>query len=147
MYARKNLGKLWFLRYAPKCYGQSDCRIFTSTISLEQNDEKVWVFACWYKFIEIKSWSKNTGMGMVINGGAHYGCRNLKLAVSYKEINGINWFLVVWCKLRKASSYFNNSTPVLQWVLNNHGCLFVLPSVCPSVQCQFSSAFFSGIAY
>ena len=48
-------------------------QIAGSTISLEQNDEK-----------EI----------VVINGCAHSGRRILKLAVSHKEINGINWFLV-----------------------------------------------------
>ena len=39
--------------------------------------------------------------GRVRNGCAHSGCRNLKLAGSYKEINGINWFLVFWYKFRK----------------------------------------------
>ena len=33
--------------------GHLDCRIFVSTISLEQCEEKVWFFACWYKFIKI----------------------------------------------------------------------------------------------
>ena len=50
--------------------GQSDYRIFKSTTSLEQNDE-VWFFTCWYSFIEIKSWLKNIGMGVVINGFVH----------------------------------------------------------------------------
>ena len=50
--------------------GQSDYRIFKSTTSLEQNDE-VWFFTCLYSFIEIKSWLKNIGMGVVINGFAH----------------------------------------------------------------------------
>ena len=59
--------------------GPSDCKIFKSTISLKQNDEKVWFFACWYNFVEIKSWLKNIGIGMVINVCAHSGCRNLKL--------------------------------------------------------------------
>ena len=40
--------------------GKSDYRIFKSTVSVEENDEKAWFFACWYKFMEIKSWSKNT---------------------------------------------------------------------------------------
>ena len=35
---------------------------------------------------------KNIGMGGVINGCTHSGCGNLKLAVSHKEINGINWY-------------------------------------------------------
>ena len=72
---------------------QSDYRIFKSTISLEQNDEKFRVFACWSKFIDFKNWLKNIGMGMPINMFVHSGCRNLKLAVSHKEINGINWFV------------------------------------------------------
>ena len=49
--------------------GQSDCKIFKST-SLEQNDEKVYFFACSYKFIEIKTWLKTIGIGAVINGCA-----------------------------------------------------------------------------
>ena len=44
---------------------QSDCRIFKSTISIEQNDERGWFFACWYKCTEIKSWLKvDTVMSM-----------------------------------------------------------------------------------
>ena len=31
---------------------------FLDQISLEQNDEKAWFLACWYKFIKIKSWLK-----------------------------------------------------------------------------------------
>ena len=38
---------------------------FKSAISLEQNYEKAWFFACWYRFIEIKSWLKNIVGGMV----------------------------------------------------------------------------------
>ena len=41
--------------------GQTDYRIFESTISLEQKDEKVWFLACWYKFIEYKKLLKNIG--------------------------------------------------------------------------------------
>ena len=47
-------------------------------------------------------WSKIIGMGVVINGCAHSGCRNLKLAVSRKEINRINWFLVLWYKIQES---------------------------------------------
>ena len=49
-------------------FGQSDCRIFKSAISLEQNDKKALFFTCWYKFLETKSWLKNIRMGVVING-------------------------------------------------------------------------------
>ena len=34
------LGKIWFLRYGQKCSRSTDCKIFKSAISLEQNDEK-----------------------------------------------------------------------------------------------------------
>ena len=44
--------------------GQSDCRIFKSTISLDQIDEKAKFFACWYKCREIESWLKSIGVGM-----------------------------------------------------------------------------------
>ena len=69
--------------------GQSDCRIFKSTVSLEQN-----VYAsfsvCWYRFMEIKSWSKNVGVDMVKNG---CGPRALKLSLPQEGINRINWSL------------------------------------------------------
>ena len=45
--------------------------------------------------MEIKSWLKNTGVGIVKNGCGHSGLRTLKLAVSQKGINRINRFLVV----------------------------------------------------
>ena len=71
--------------------GQSNCRIFKLTASPEHNDEKGWFFAFWYILMEIKSWLKNVGVGLVKNGCDHFG---LKLAVSQNGINGINWF---WC--------------------------------------------------
>ena len=81
---------------------QSDCRIFKSAISLEQNDEQAWFCACCYRFIEINSWYKNIGVGMIKNGYGHSGHKTLKLAVSQEGINGINWYLVCWYKFRKA---------------------------------------------
>ena len=40
------LGKILFLRYRSKCFCESDCRIFKSTISPEQIDESTSLFAC-----------------------------------------------------------------------------------------------------
>ena len=77
----KNSGSRDMKKNAP---GESDCRIFKSVISLEQNDEKEWFFASWYKFIVI----------VVINGCAHSGHRTLNLAVSHEEINGVDWISV-----------------------------------------------------
>ena len=58
--------------------------------------------------MEIKSWLKKNVVGMVKNRYGHSGLRALKLAVSQKGINGINWFLGCWSNFRKAKSYFNN---------------------------------------
>ena len=75
---------------------QSDWRIFKSTISLEQNHEKAWFFACCYKFIETKRWLKNIVMDFVKTGCGYSGLRTWKLAVFQVGINGINWLLIYW---------------------------------------------------
>ena len=72
--------------------GQSYWRIFKLTVSPEH---KTWFFAR-YRLMEIKSWLKNMGLGVVKNRCGYSGLRTLKLAVSLKGINGINWFLVCW---------------------------------------------------
>ena len=104
LYAWTNLifGEILVPEILPKMILVNQNGGFLNQISLEQNDEKAWFFACWYKFIEIKSWLKNTGVDVVINGCAHSGRRALKLAVSHEEVNGITWFLVCWYKFRKA---------------------------------------------
>ena len=74
---------------------QSDCRIFL-TIFLEQNDEKVWLFVHWFRFIEIKSWLKNIDFGVVKNECGHSGLKIVKLSVSHGGINGVSLFLEYW---------------------------------------------------
>ena len=66
---------------------QSDCKIFKSTISLEQNDEKDWFFACWYRFMENRSWLKNIGVCVAKNACGHTVVRTLKLAVCQGKMN------------------------------------------------------------
>ena len=80
---------------AQNALGQSDFRIFKSTISLEQNDEKAWFFACWYRFMENGSWLKNIGLGVVKNGCGYSVLRTLKLPVCQGKMNEINWFWFV----------------------------------------------------
>ena len=80
------LGKIWFLRYVPKCswpIRSQDCK---SMIYLEQSDEKVGFLACWYKFVEIKSCSKTFGVGVIKILWGHPGHRTLKLADLKKEL-------------------------------------------------------------
>ena len=67
-----SLGKIWFLRCGPKFYRP----IFRSTLSLEQNDEKAWFFACWYNSWKLKAdwkilrwvwplWSQDSKTGFI----------------------------------------------------------------------------------
>ena len=86
---------------------QSDYRISKSAITLEQYDEKVWVFACRYRFMESRSWLKNIEVDVVKNGCGHSILRTLKLAVCQAlSSTEISWFLVCWYKFMKAKSYF-----------------------------------------
>ena len=96
----------WCFPRSQNALGQSDCKIFKSNTSLEQNDEIAWFFTFWYKFMKIESWSENIAVSLVKNGGGHSGQRTLKLPVSQERINGISWFFECWYKLRKASSYY-----------------------------------------
>ena len=50
---------------------QADYRVFKSSIVPEQIDETASFFACGYKFIKIKSWSKIYWLVMVKNGCGH----------------------------------------------------------------------------
>ena len=47
-------------------------------------------------------------MGVTRNGCGQFGHRTLKLAVSQKRIDEMNWLFAWWCKFRKAKSYFND---------------------------------------
>ena len=76
------LEKIQFLRYGPKCAWPIRLQDFKSTIAPEQNLEKVWFFACWYKFMKIKSWLKSSVVDGVRNDCVYSGHRTLKLAVS-----------------------------------------------------------------
>ena len=71
-----------------------------------KNDKKRRFFEFWYRFMEIKSWLKNVGVGMDSNGCGHSSLRIPKSTESQEVINLINWFLVCWYKFRKAKSYF-----------------------------------------
>ena len=97
------LVKLWFLRYEPKCSWPIRLQDFYIKYISRTKWWQAWIFACWYKFFEIKSWMKILRVCVVINGCAHSGCRTRKLwrAESREETNGANWFLVCWYKFRK----------------------------------------------
>ena len=77
------------LRCCQNALAQSNSRIFISTLSPKQNDEKSRFFACWYKFMETESWLRNIGMDVVRNECYHSGVRTQKLAVSQEGINEI----------------------------------------------------------
>ena len=83
--------------------GQSDCRIFKSTISLQQNDEKVLFFARWYRFMETKSWLKHFVVDVVINGCGHYSHRTQCVDILCVDTNSgnlkVSFFIFGWCWL------------------------------------------------
>ena len=102
------LGKIWFLRYGPKCSWPTRLQDFKSNISPEQNDEKAWIFACWYRFMGSRSWLKNVGVDIIKNGCVNSVLRTLKLALCQGKMNEINWFLLCWYKFIGTKSYFNS---------------------------------------
>ena len=108
--------------------GQSDYRIFKSTISLEQNDEKAW-----FLHVDTDSWKIEVDwkvLGWACQKWVWPLCSQklLKLAVCQRKMNEINWFLVCWYKFMKAKSYFNNFLVVV--IRNGCGllCLQTLKS-------------------
>lgn len=72
--------------------GYSDCKIFKSAISQEQNDEIVWFFSCQYKFMQMKGWLKFFLVCMVRNGCGHFGHRTLSLTLFQEGVDGMYWF-------------------------------------------------------
>ena len=75
------LGKFLFLRYSPKC-SQPIRLQNTLILPPEQINKIAWFFACRYKFIWIKCWSKIFWIGMIKNGCGQSGHGTLKLTVS-----------------------------------------------------------------
>ena len=66
--------------------GQSDYRIFKSTLSPQESDQKAWLFSCRHRIMEIKNWSKNIGVGVVKNGCVHSGLTALKSDYLKKDL-------------------------------------------------------------
>ena len=81
---------------------------FLNQLYLEENDEKAWFFACWYRFVENRSWMKNIGVDMVKNGCGHSFLKTLKLVACQRKMNEVNWLLVCSYKFIKAKCYFND---------------------------------------
>ena len=67
----------------------------------------------------MKSWLKLFWLGMVKNGCGQSSHRNLKLTVSQKWKDGVNWFFACWYKSRKTKSWFNDFRVGV--VKNGHG--------------------------
>ena len=68
------LRKSFFLR-CQNALSQSDSRIFKSITCPEQINETSSLYACWYKFTEIKSWLKPFWSVIVNNGCGKSGLR------------------------------------------------------------------------
>ena len=91
-------GKILFLRYGPKCSKPIRLQDIYINYFFRTNWWNSLIFACWYKFIKIKSWLKFFWLGMVKNGCDQPGLWTLKLTVSEEWIDVINWFFACWYK-------------------------------------------------
>ena len=72
--------------------GQSCDGTLKLTLSEEWTNGLNWFFACWCRFITIKSWSKFYWVGMVKNECCQSGHGTLKLTVSQNWTDEITWF-------------------------------------------------------
>ena len=92
------LGKscLWDLHHSTVI--PSDCRIFKSSIASEQINETASFFACWDKFTKLKDVENFFWLGMVKIWFGQSGLWTLKLTVSQKWTDVINWFFACWYK-------------------------------------------------
>ena len=87
---------------------------YKSNISLEQSDEIVYFFTCWYQKLRLDRkifgwvWSE-----MVV----------ATLAIRWMDewMNELSWLFACWCKFRKVKNYFNNFWVAV--VKNGHGTL------------------------
>ena len=75
---------------------------------------------------------------MVRNGCGQSSHRTLKLTVSQKWIDGMNWLFACWCKFRKAKSYFTDF-----WVgLVKNGCGHLVHETPKSVEWVYELSWF-----
>ena len=79
--------------------------IFKSIIFPKQGDKMVSFFACWYKFMKIKSWLGNFSWAWSKIG---FATLVTKLIVSQKWMHGINSFFAGSYKFRKVKSYISD---------------------------------------
>ena len=76
-------------------YGQYGLWTLKFTLPQEWTDGINWIFACWYKFMQLKFLSKILGFSMVKNGFNQLCDGILKLTVSKELTDGINWFIQI----------------------------------------------------
>ena len=93
---------------AQSVLGQSDCKIFKSTISQEQSDEIAWFFCMLIQILGNKKFVDKVCMCKVKNECSHSGHSNLNFAVSQEEMYGINRYFACWYKFIKTKGYFND---------------------------------------
>ena len=99
------LEKYLFLRYGPKCSQSIRLQDFLINLISRTNQ---WNFLHVDTNSHIKSWSKNFRAGIMVRDGyGQPGHRTLKLALSQKWVDGMNWFFACWWKFRKTKSNFN----------------------------------------
>ena len=95
--------------------GQSECTIFTSTMSPDQNDEKSWFFfTCLYKFMKIKSWLEIFLM-RIIKSGWCLSDLETKIGCSQEWVDW-EWsdFFACWYKFKNTGTFNNLWTSLVK---------------------------------
>ena len=95
---------LW---YGPKCSRPVRLHNFLTNHISRTNKWKSLIFCMLIQvhIYYIESWSNNFWLGMGRNGRGQSGHGTLRLTVSQKWIDGMNWYFVCWCKFTLQSCF------------------------------------------
>ena len=105
---------LFLSHIGPKWFWPFRLHNFKSNISLEQSDEVVYFFTCWYWKLRV---DRNI-MGWV---WSKMGVATLVTRWIVELMDKLSWFFACWCKFRKVKNYINNFSVIM--VKDRHGTL------------------------
>ena len=84
-----------------------------SAVSQEWIDEMSWIFPCWYKFINAKSYFDNYWVGIVKNRWGIIGHGSLKSGVSHKRLDELSRLIEQFLHVDSSGIIFGFSTNLL----------------------------------
>ena len=105
---------LFLSHIGPKWFWTFRLHNFKSNISLEQSDEVVYFFTCWY-------WKLRVGRNIMGWVWSKMGVATLVTRWIVELMDKLSWFFACWCKFRKVKNYINNFSVIM--VKDRHGTL------------------------